>query len=340
MKEEEKKPLLEKTEEKKPLLEKTEEKKLLTENELKLIKKKAIWPLIMSLFPITYLALNSDQFQIISQVSWIKEFDIWIFLIPSILVGFLIYLNFTWSIWASRIISMLFTVAPILKFIVNEINKKDDFLIKNQFIIIKRIWSQTELYDVSLHMISSYNLKANPKIINAIITKSNNSVLEIRYQTMQYIEAALNPSTQEKLYAWFVTNLPAIAATIVVTSLVGGAVFWVKNWFFGDDGATDQAISDAASASADHANVSRESINRQDSINSHNSESFRALTERDAAISSELQMITHETNAMILSLSRLVNRLAQANQATQDEFSAIREILNRIAEALNRNGIH
>jgi hypothetical protein len=42
MKEEEKKPLLEKTEEKKPLLEKTEEKKLLTENELKLIKKKAI----------------------------------------------------------------------------------------------------------------------------------------------------------------------------------------------------------------------------------------------------------------------------------------------------------
>jgi hypothetical protein len=34
---------------------------------------------------------------------------------------------------------MLFTVAPILKFIVNEINKKDDFLIKNQFIIIKRI---------------------------------------------------------------------------------------------------------------------------------------------------------------------------------------------------------
>jgi hypothetical protein len=51
-------------------------------------------------------------------------------------------------------------------------------------------------------------------------------------------------------------------------------------------------------------------------------------------------MITHETNAMILSLSRLVNRLAQANQATQDEFSAIREILNRIAEALNRNGIH
>jgi hypothetical protein len=50
-------------------------------------------------------------------------------------------------------------------------------------------------------MISSYNLKANPKIINALITKSNNSVLEVRSQTMQYIEAALNPSTQEKLYA-------------------------------------------------------------------------------------------------------------------------------------------